>query len=710
MSKVSKNNISKTLDDVRRPGRLPKTNLSMRQQEPRVTAQPLHKNSPVSETASKNNYLLIKTKQCAAETKSKKSCDLLKKAAVIFLVLIINVYIFNLLNFKDLLSGKVLIIYEEFVKGKNAIAQFKPEIAESAFLAADQELSAIQKRAKISGFNFIPVLSEIPTILGSVSNFNQASLAITRDINFLKNNGLNLALNNGGEQIIKTLGHLNNNVENLITSNTEIKNQSSKLKNLSSKIASFADAFSNNYLDISLNLYKTKEWLNSLLAILKSPEEQHILLIFQNPSEMRPSGGFIGSHADITIEKGSIKNIAIDDIYNADRQLDLKLIPPKQLQSLTKNWGARDANWFFDFPTSARKVIYLLENSDLYKEKSTKFLGAAAINVDVLEGLLEITGPIEVPQYQMTLTKENFLREIQYEVEAGQDKKPGQNPKKILSVAAPLILEKLTNLPEDKKALIFENLRKHCQNKDVMFYFKNFSLEDLAVKTGMGGEIFSTPADFQGDYLAVISANIAGGKTDAFIDQKIFLKSEVQNDGSIHNDLTVERNHSGQNEKEWWYNTTNKNFVKILVPQNSSLKGIAGNYYKTINPSINYNKAGYEYDLELKGIENSSLIDRLQAELGQELDKTYFATWFDVAAGTKKSLELQYENPHQISIKDGAVYKFVFDKQSGINGSLQYSVSAPIGYAWKETGNENFEYFTENPKAREIIELTLQKL
>ncbi len=719
---VPKKNISRTLDEVRDPKK--------RKRQPVYIADlPLTKDEPAQPANSREYRQLTQVKKNtepkglridlrpAYQQASQIGRDLLRpdrhgfaKIAIILLLIFGGIYTLNLLSFKDLVTAKISVVQEEFLKGKEALGQLDPTAAENAFVTAGQELSIVQKEASNYGLGLIPFLNEIPKAINNVNRVNQASLAIAQNISYLKNNGLELALNNGGDQIIKTLEQLRSQVNQLIALNTEIKNQSDKLKGWSAKIAAFTEAFQKEYLNISLNLYQAKDWLEALLAILKLPGEQHLLVILQNPSEMRPAGGFIGSHADVTIENGSVKNIVVDDIYNADRQMDLKTVPPKQLQSLTTNWGARDANWFFNFPTSARKVIYFLENSDLYKEKSIKFLGAAAINVDILESLLEITGPIEVPQYQLTLTNQNFLREVQYEVEAGRDKKPGQNPKKILSVVAPLILDRLTGLAENQKGLVLDILLKHSQNKDILFYFKDFTMEDLAVKTGLAGEIYATPQDFRGDYLAVVNANIAAGKTDAFINQRIILKSEVKIDGTVDNYLTIERKHSGQNEKEWWYTTDNKDFIKILSPQNSRIKEIKGNYYKPADPQINYQRAGYEYDLDLQGIEDSDFLDRWQTELGQEMDKSYFATWFNVPAGATKKLELRYDNPYRMIIQNGAVYKFIFDKQSGAKGSLEYSVLAPIGYAWKETGNGLFEYSTPNPKSREIIELTLEKI
>lgn len=622
-------------------------------------------------------------------------------------------YIFSVLNFKGLVSDKTSVIYKQTMEGKNALAAFNPGQAEKSFLVAAEETGLIRDRARNFGIfsladlagKFIPSLKELPMFLNNFSDLNQTNLAIAKEINYLAENGPKLAFHGGGPEIIAMLETLNGNLDKLIALSGQIKNESNGLQNLSPQIASIADTLNSHYLGAAVDLYKAKEWLEALIAVLKTPGEQHFLLIFQNPSEMRPAGGFIGSHADLTLENGSIKKIAVDDIYNADRQLNLKTVPPKQLQGITKNWGARDANWFFNFPTSAAKVVYFLENSDLYKNRSIKFFGAAAIDVNIIESLLDAIGPIELPEYRLTLTAKNFLEEVQREVEAGQDKKPGQNPKKILSKITPLLIEKLANLSDEAKAGISAGIREHLQNKDLMLYFKDSVLEDLAAKIGLAGEVFALPKDFSGDYLAVVNTNIAGGKTDAFINQKIILQSEIDGRGAIHDQLRIEKTHSGQNQPDWWYKIANKSFMKILVPPGARLTEIKNNYFQL---TASLYDSSYKRDPDLQNIENSKFLPAAQAETGQEMGKAYFAAWFKVPAGTTKTLELKYDLPRRAVIQNGAAYQFIFDKQSGVRGSLDYSVTAPPGFVWKESNSRISRFQTDNPKAREVINLTLE--
>ena len=73
-------------------------------------------------------------------------------------------------------------------------------------------------------------------------------------------------------------------------------------------------------------------------------------------------------------------------------------------------------------------------------------------------------------------------------------------------------------------------------------------------------------------------------------------------------------------------------------------------------------------------------------------------------------LKLEYENPKELVIVPDANYRFVFERQSGVKTALRYSIDAPPGYIWKESGRPSFVYESENPASRVILDLTLEKL
>ncbi len=539
-------------------------------------------------------------------------------------------------------------------------------------------------------------------IFGDISNLFRAVGGLRSNLSDLKSRGLKLAFNGGGEELIGILKSLQSNLETL--------NSSSDF--LSNWFVQFAvpqnNVFASN--QISTDLGALGEGLGTLIRFLDTPDERHLILIFENPSEIRPAGGFAGSYGELVLERANVKKIEVNDIYYPDRFLDLKVVPPIQLQALTPDWGARDANWFFDFPTSANKLVELLEASAVYADQGIKFDGVVAVNVRVIEDLLEITGPIELKEYNLTLTKDNFLREVQREVESGRDKVPGQNPKRILSVMTPILLERISNLNEGDQNKLFSLIFARTANKDIKFYFKDPALEGFVDKLGIGGRIFEIPQDFSGDYLAVVNTNVAGGKTDVFINQAIKLDSEIGQDGRIKNRLTITREHKGANEPEVWYRARNQDFIKIFTRPESELEIFEGETPKEIEPIIgDYGAAGYTIDPILSGIEGTrEILANLGAESYLESGKKVFAGWFNLDPGEKRNLTVGYSSG-PISLQANQKYTFVLDKQSGSESSFLYNLTAPVGFHWAESGNSQFNYQTDKLSARLTIELTLVK-
>ena len=554
--------------------------------------------------------------------------------------------------------------------------------------------------------NFLPGAKEVPAAFRDLKAVNDTAAAVADTLTALKQDGPQLMLGGQGQAFIALLEKLKTEIATLRSHNNELQTQSFRLKPLSADISSIVGSIQKYYFKTTSALYQSETVLDSLITLLDAGTPQHILLIFQNPGEIRPAGGFIGSFGYVSVKKGNLETITIDDIYNADRQFHGKIIPPRELQPLTKNWGARDANWFFDFPSSAEKVAGFLEQSDLFAASSTRFEAAIAINTNVLKTIIDAVGPVEIPTYQLVLDGDNFLKELQREVEAGRDHKPGHNPKKVLSAMAPLLLEKLKHATEDQKKALAAGIAGHLANKDIMLHFRNEDLQQLMENAGVAGEVMTLPEGFAGDYLAVANANLAGGKSDAFIRQTIVLDSILAANGTVSDALAVSRTHSGQDQPEWWYKAPNKNYIKILAPASAALTSIEGQSPQNRIPAYDYKN--YVRDSGVEAVESRERYDAARnVWIGSESGKTTFGTRFTVTPGTTETLNASYAAKSNTDVRDGGHYRFVFEKQSGASTSLAYSIKAPEGFVWQETNAPLFEYRTENPRAREIIDLTL---
>ena len=521
--------------------------------------------------------------------------------------------------------------------------------------------------------------SDFSRTFGELKDLVGALTGISSDINTLKAEGFSFVFNGKGEELIATFKNLQANVSKLDTLGVGLLKQS--------------------------NLSTVSDGLDALIALLDKPGEQRFLVLFLNPSEMRPVGGFAGSYGEVILERGNVKEIKVSDIYYPDRFLTKKIVPPTHLQTVTVDWGARDAAWFFDFPTSAQKTIELVEASEVYSKDDIKFEGVIALNVRVIEDILEITGPIKVPEYGLTLTKDNFLEEIQREVEAGRDKKPGENPKRVLDALTPLLTSRLNELNDsDKNALVLAFLARAI-NKDIQLYFNESKAEDFARKIGWAGEVANLPES--GDYLAVVNVNVAGGKTDARVNQAIKLKSEIDSTGRVNNHLTVNRRHLGKNDEAPWYRTQNQNFIKVFTMPDAELVSLKGSTPKNVHSQINYSIADYSVDPVLESIERARKdITKYSTETYLESGKNVFATWFSILPGESKTLEVDYKGT-QLSPTDRAEYRIVIDKQSGMESKFEYEIAAPLGFRWQESNGSTFTYKSDTIPARLEFKLTL---
>jgi len=579
----------------------------------------------------------------------------------------------------------------------SAKSGFKKNIFEIQKLESSFDGNGITKIVKAFG-SVIPAFKDAGILLQNTASLNSNFFVLADSLDVLQKNGF-LYFQSDGSSLIKTLESTRDAVKNIVANAESIKNTTNRLKSFSASAENMDKDIGDMYFSHSAELYRAESFLDSLITLLNSNEEKHILLLFQNPSEIRPAGGFLGSYADIGITKGQMTTLDVRDIYDPDGQMFEKIVPPKELQTVTEKWGARDANWFFDFPASAENVIWFLEHSKMYSEKNVTFDAAIAINIPVVETMVEVTGPIALPEYGLVISKENFLREVQREVEAGKDKKTNGQPKTILKKLAPILIERMKALSETQKETFLNALGKHAKNKDIMIYAKDPSIQSFFHTYSLDGAVSSLSSNFWGSYLAVVNTNVAGGKTDAFIHQSIDTTIHIDTSGSLLTDLSITRSHEGGDERDPWWNVDNKNYIQVLANSGSSLVSLSGNSIKSAKSSFDYNTNNFSFRDTLQTIESSKVfLSEWNTWMFNAFGKTGFGTWMIVPAKKAKTISFRYHTDNDVGtdLREGTKYTFIYDRQSGVPTSLSVVVNAPIGFIWKETKTPALTYTSSN--------------
>lgn len=424
----------------------------------------------------------------------------------------------------------------------------------------------------------------------------------------------------------------------------------------------------------------TIDSLQKLLAGFITEKEIKYLVLFQNHRELRAAGGFIGTVGLLTLRQGKILEFKIETVYNPDGQLKKQIAPPGPLQRiLTDNWGLRDSNWFYDFPTSAKKAVEFYE-----LETGISTDGVLAFTPEIFVNLLKLTGPIFIPGYEVVLNDKNFVDEVQRQTSEIYDRELN-TPKKFLADFTPIFLNQLGIVALDNQVNFFEVVMQALPQKDIQLFSFDEEQQQTFELLGWAGAVRQE----KDDYLAIINSNVGAGKTDQNISQDINLETKISQDGTVRNILTVTRTHAPGTETEF---PVNIDFVRVYVPQGSGLVSATGfENYEFYPSSIE----GVEVDSYLKKLDTETTVDLATNTLiYEEFGKTVFANWIEVAPGQSKQYRLEYILPisYNLSDENSKSYSLLIQKQAGAPmTSFVSEFSLPDGFEAEWVYPENIE-------------------
>lgn len=506
------------------------------------------------------------------------------------------------------------------------------------------------------------------------------------------------------------------NGSDLIANLTSVKNDLAAIDADSNVLASAAPATSGlaaGYLPLKAQVEEAESFLNNFIPWFAAPAPHHLLIMLQNPSEERPGGGFLGSYADVTIASGSIMDISIHDITDVDTAFTPNIIPPVPLQLETTRFRPADANWFFDFPTSASETINMFETSNLYAASGTTFDGAIAVSPKVVSDLLAVTGPITLGQPAVTFTSSTFLVQTQKIVQAGQAT-GATYPKAILKELTQSIFDDIvaSGTTDAQKSTLAGMTLNWIGEKDVMVFFKDPVFENFMSTYSADGGVYELPQNFNGDYFAVVNTDINADKSELYVAQNISFDAEIGSDGTVTNHVIITRTHNGNESPYWWYRTTNQDYLQVFVSPDSALQNEDGGIVRTVPAPINYAASGYATDPLIASIASSTiqLFTYPAVTTHEEDGKEVFTVWSRVRAGASTEISFDYTHHLFAPPAQGVQYQFVFDKQAGSVGNYQFEIDAPLGYVFAENGLATYNYASNDPPGRLIVTLTLQEL
>lgn len=406
----------------------------------------------------------------------------------------------------------------------------------------------------------------------------------------------------------------------------------------------------------------------ALLGLLGHNESKRYMVLFQNNYEIRPTGGFVGSLAVVDVHNGVVTGLDIPSggVYDIAGQLEEKVIAPSPLHLVNPHWNLQDANWFPHFPTTAEKVQWFYARS----RGGTTVDGVITLVPRVVEQLLAITGPISLTDpYGVIITADNFYDEVQLRAEEKYE--VTRESKKIISDLTPKLFNALFDAAYDPSSLlgILAVLQEAVDTKDILIAVNDPEIQYTLSDRDWSGEIKRTDRD----YLAVIDANIGGGKTDGVIDEMVKHRAEIAADGSVVDTVTITRVHNGDLTHPL-QQVKNVDYVRVYVPQGSTLLSAKG--FTAPSPSLFLTPdPSYKEDTDLQAISGDVTVHTsMGVASNDEFEKTVFGGWVQTDAGSSSTVTLQYRLPFRITVdqlwNQLDHYSLLVQKQPGSWGTM----------------------------------------
>jgi hypothetical protein len=252
-----------------------------------------------------------------------------------------------------------------------------------------------------------------------------------------------------------------------------------------------------------------------------------------NPAELRAGGGFIGTYSLLRADQGKLSVIKSGDAYDLANPRPLPgqpgFIPlPTPYREVIPqvSWSFVDSNIYPDFSSNARAA-------EQFVQPRLGFNVDAVIAMDyyTVAKMLELTGPLAVPGYGVTVDANSFVASVIQADIAGSP-----THKAILGAIAGPLMERVSALPPDRWPALIQALNTLAAERHLQAYFNSDSVQKEIDRVGWSGGLI---LDGTPDYMMEVESNYYGNKDNYFI-ARHYTVVLTREGGTLHHKVTVD--------------------------------------------------------------------------------------------------------------------------------------------------------------------------
>lgn len=579
-----------------------------------------------------------------------------------------------------------------------AMASFDTETAEGAFATAAGEFQEAQQQLAQVGFGTLSLIAEFPVSAkltsgkavlvagehlasaGEALSQATAALSALRPDQFLSDvfsfsvesanaRGVHAQGVVFEDALLLAAGHLQSAADELERIDLEVvpeqyRTEMTKLKEAIPTIRASVSAIHGH--------------ARSIAGMLGMREIRRYLVLLQNASELRPSGGFVGNIALLTVANGQIVELEVDDTYRFDGQITEYSVPPVPIQDISAAWSLHDSNWFRDFPTSAAIAATFFE-----EQGGATPDGVIGVTSRMIERALHATGPLTLDDGTV-ITADSMVDTLNA---LGAEQRPGETIQvRLVAELLPKLIERIAEADAETHTRLAESVQQTILAGDLQVWLRDPAEQALVQQLGLSGAL---PENLEGDVFGVVHANINGFKSERVIGEAVRHTANVLADGTVRVDIELSRHHHGDAAAHDFYRQVSKSYTRILIPKGATVLAAQGFTCKPEEPirGLDYETLGYRVYEQLAAYERSfSEDDEKCIAIGEENGMNVVAGWLFTAPGETTTLRLSYVLPRRLQSTDS--YRLLVLKQPGFEQAFSTKLKYdPVwNIAWADEG------------------------
>lgn len=282
--------------------------------------------------------------------------------------------------------------------------------------------------------------------------------------------------------------------------------------------------------------------------LLGDDAPRRYLVLLTTPAESRGLGGFVGSYSVVTVHRGAVDLAEHGPIRDLEPRRDepYELSGPAEFLARYGRYvpqvNLKNVTASPDFPTVAAVTRELVAQSPVGEVD-----GVVALDPFGIAALLALTGPVSIEGHPEPLTADNvvdFLLRDQYVLYTDVEER-----KDLLGEVAEELFRVITSTTLPSPGDVGDVLGPVVEHERLLFSVVDEAADAFLADLGLTGP-FARPDG--GDFFSVRSANAGPNKLDAYLERAITYDVEVDADGRLTADLTVELTNRGTTDLPYY--------------------------------------------------------------------------------------------------------------------------------------------------------------